>query len=645
MSGRGRGLGSGFRRGRVHSVGDFGDGCEGGFNGWIEGDDRHEIGEEDGTADDAGDYGDDGDLGFGVEEEAAHAASRSVRQRGRGGRAGGQRGASFTARSVGRPTSKGKNFQAEEEVQLTCSVLAISQDPIVGNQQKGSAFWDRIHEHFKLHRPGTDRTARSLDSKWRNIKHDIGEFMGCHKQVKKNKPTGTSAADIIRLAKLMFQVKSAKGSEFTFEHCWILVKDFPRWADRWGTMKQTTPSKRRASSSAHDSVEETQEGTSAVEGNGELAGNAVLRNRPIGTKSAKASQKAEKEKEGAAYRQAQATTLLAEATVAKNVLLAEKNLLILMTTPDSQIGGGVAQRFIRMQQEEELQKYEARKEEDRLKLQKEADEQEVVRVEAARLEGERSAREEAEFAETVRQVDERAAAMAAEGDGSEFGENIHYPSSPEEFGQPPNDAAIWDDEIGLGTSSDFIEEIEEQNLWGLSGGRIYGSAVGGLYGGTVGGRGGLASGRRGPAGGHAAGDKIHYSQGIGPGRRRRGRRAGRRGASCKAGQRGTGRKCGRRGASQGSVGQGGGRTKAAGGACQDRRGAGRRKETEAAGGTCQDRRGRREEPAGLGGRESEHNAYIGGGAVCMCTGWAECICCRGGLRGWCWFCWVHAAQT
>jgi hypothetical protein len=131
----------------VHSVGEFGDGCEGafdgwiegdgregGFDGWIEGDDRHEIGEEDGATDDAGDYGDDGDLGFGVEEEAAHVVSRSVRQRGRRGRAGGQRRASFTARSAGRPTSKGKNFQVEEEVQLTRSVLAISQDPIVGNQ-------------------------------------------------------------------------------------------------------------------------------------------------------------------------------------------------------------------------------------------------------------------------------------------------------------------------------------------------------------------------------------------------------------------------------------------------------------------------------------------------------------------------------
>jgi hypothetical protein len=178
-------------------------------------------------------------------------------------------------------------------------VLAISQDPIIGNQQKSNAFWNRIFEHFRKYRPGSDRIARSLDSKWGQIKHDVGEFIGCHKQVMKNKPRRTSAEDIIRLAKEMYQVKSAKGSEFTFVHCWVLVKDFPRWADRWGTMKQCTPSKRRASTSMHDSHEGVPEETSAVEGNGELDRNAVLRERPTGTKAAKVVQKADKVKEGA----------------------------------------------------------------------------------------------------------------------------------------------------------------------------------------------------------------------------------------------------------------------------------------------------------------------------------------------------------
>jgi hypothetical protein len=69
------------------------------------------------------------------------------------------------SRIAARPATKGKNLQAEEEVQLTRNVLAISQDPIIRNQQKSSAFWDRIFERFRKHRPRIDRTTRSLDSK------------------------------------------------------------------------------------------------------------------------------------------------------------------------------------------------------------------------------------------------------------------------------------------------------------------------------------------------------------------------------------------------------------------------------------------------------------------------------------------------
>jgi hypothetical protein len=347
---------------------------------------------------------------------AASSSQQRGRGRGRGTGARGRRGASFASRSAARPATKGKNFQAEEEVQLTKSVLAISQDPIIGNQQKNSAFWNRIFEHFRKHKPRTDRTARSLDSKWGQIKHDVGEFIGCHKQVTKNKPTGTSTEDIIRLAKEMYQVKSAKGSEFTFFHCWVLVKDFPRWADGWGTMKQCTPSKRRASTSIHDSHEGVSEETSVVEGNGSMDKNAILREWPGGTKAAKAVQKADKERDGATYRQAEATAVLAEATVAKNMLLAEQNLLMLMTTPDSQISGPAALRFIRMRQEEELLKYETAREENRRRLEEEAAALDAARLVAAREEQERRD-------ETTRQVNERAAEMQAQHGEANFGED------------------------------------------------------------------------------------------------------------------------------------------------------------------------------------------------------------------------------
>jgi hypothetical protein len=58
---------------------------------------------------------------------------------------------------------------------------------------------------------------------------------------------------------------------------------------------------------------------------------------------------------------------------------------MLMTTPDSQISGPAALRFIRMRQEEELEKYETSREENRRQLEQEA----AARVVAAREEQER----------------------------------------------------------------------------------------------------------------------------------------------------------------------------------------------------------------------------------------------------------------
>ena len=56
---------------------------------------------------------------------------------------------------------KGKNFVKEEERQLTKSVLHVTQDPIVGNGQKGSSFWERISVHYEENRLGGVRPPRS----------------------------------------------------------------------------------------------------------------------------------------------------------------------------------------------------------------------------------------------------------------------------------------------------------------------------------------------------------------------------------------------------------------------------------------------------------------------------------------------------
>jgi hypothetical protein len=135
----------------------------------------------------------------------------------------------------------------------------------------------------------------------------------------------------------------------------LLVKDFPRWAEGWGT-KEVTLMKRKSSSSDHESQAGTPESGLGVDSAGDVQPNGVFRERPIGTKAAKNVHREGKMREGAAYAQAKATEVMAAATMRKAALLEDHNMLLLMTnsqTPE-------AQEYLRLRQAEELKKLRRR---------------------------------------------------------------------------------------------------------------------------------------------------------------------------------------------------------------------------------------------------------------------------------------------
>lgn len=208
-----------------------------------------------------------------------------------------------------RPGTKGRNFVREEEEQLCRSVLHVSQDRITGNQQRAGVFWERIHEHYNLHKPFGERPSRSLETKWGHIKHDVSKFIGIYSQVVKLNKSGTSAADTLRKAHDLYKSKHVKGCNFYFEHCWNLLKEHPKWADGWSQVKPPT-AKRKALSTDQDSDCVEVGASSGLEGAASME-QSVSTGRPGGTKAAKADQKAGKVREAAIYAQAEATKTMA----------------------------------------------------------------------------------------------------------------------------------------------------------------------------------------------------------------------------------------------------------------------------------------------------------------------------------------------
>jgi hypothetical protein len=126
--------------------------------------------------------------------------------------------ASLTENSRAR---EGRNFTTEEEIQLCRSQLCISQDPIVGNGQRREAFWERVSMHFNRHWPRGlgARTARSIETKFGVIKHDVSKFCGAYGFCFNNKESGQSLDNILQAALGLYKVQHVKKSMHAVNGC------------------------------------------------------------------------------------------------------------------------------------------------------------------------------------------------------------------------------------------------------------------------------------------------------------------------------------------------------------------------------------------------------------------------------------------
>ena len=249
---------------------------------------------------------------------------------------------------------KGKNFIRVEEEQLCRSVMLVSQDRVVGNQQKAGVFWERITEHYNANRPDGVRPLRSLETKWGLIKHNVSKFCGIYIQVQRMQKSGSNAADTLRDAKELYRQKSAKNTEFVFEHCWLLLKDCPRWADGW---TQSPMAKKRAAHEFEGSNTQAEDGAISES---VARSHTVYNERPGGVKAAKQDIMQQKVREGALYAQAEATRSLAAVQMKKVALIEDQNMLLLMTMPIEENAGQDAHEYLRLRREEELKKLKKR---------------------------------------------------------------------------------------------------------------------------------------------------------------------------------------------------------------------------------------------------------------------------------------------
>ena len=196
-----------------------------------------------------------------------------------------------------------------------------------------------------------------LVSKWSVIKHDVLKFMEYYQQIKRLNKSRVGRVHIICIAKELYRTKITKNGEFTYEHYWSIVENYPRWTDDVTPTRQLTLLKRKSVSSEHESQTDTTESVGVVDS--PLKSNVLLRDRLTGTKAAKEVQRSNDFFKNAANRQAMATEAIADTLIRKVSILEDQNMIIIMQIIDFS-ATLTAHEYFRLHQEETLEKLRER---------------------------------------------------------------------------------------------------------------------------------------------------------------------------------------------------------------------------------------------------------------------------------------------
>ncbi|XP_020254358.1 glutathione S-transferase T3-like [Asparagus officinalis] len=131
-------------------------------------------------------------------------------------------------------SSRGKSFLQEEDQILCATWLEISQDPVLGSNQKKDKLWERIsalfHERISNVYTG-HRSPKSLSCRMQLIMKAISKFRGCIRQVERLNPSGASELDINKRARIIFAEDPEEKRGFLFDHVWPILKDAEKWAN------------------------------------------------------------------------------------------------------------------------------------------------------------------------------------------------------------------------------------------------------------------------------------------------------------------------------------------------------------------------------------------------------------------------------
>ncbi|XP_073129833.1 glutathione S-transferase T3-like [Henckelia pumila] len=153
-------------------------------------------------------------------------------------------------------TRKRSNWTKVEDEILARSFVTISDDTIIGNDQKADAFWGCVASYYNDNLPAGSniRKANVIRSHWHTtIQKKINRFNANYNNIYSLYCSGHSDEDILRFAYEKYREEN-NGVAFNLEHVWRIVKDRPMFTpqsdDHFVATKKTRNSESGASNTS-----------------------------------------------------------------------------------------------------------------------------------------------------------------------------------------------------------------------------------------------------------------------------------------------------------------------------------------------------------------------------------------------------------
>jgi hypothetical protein len=204
---------------------------------------------------------------------------------------------------------------------------------------------------------GADRPARSLETKWSDIKCVVAKFTGCYVSVKDLQESGKTEDDIVLDAMNLYKQKC--GKPFVLKHCWLLLKSYPRFAAIFMGKRKAAGLDLPAPNLLPVDRRDVLSPNPNAEGPPTESAPAPAHIPPQGAKSSKADHANSKVKEQALRANAKATSEFAAATLKKAEQIAQQNAFSLFTLEDRLITCDIARQWLQLRRTQELAKLKA----------------------------------------------------------------------------------------------------------------------------------------------------------------------------------------------------------------------------------------------------------------------------------------------